>query len=79
MLIYFSSPVIIIIFQGAEAIFRYVMQNCVLRRLHICDNNISKLEVQWDRVSVLVDLNLAVCIFYFVVHYIHNYGHSQLF
>lgn len=45
---------------GAAALFRYVSQNCPLRRLHIADNGITKLDVTWEQISVLTELNIAV-------------------
>jgi hypothetical protein len=46
--------------EGAAILFRYIAQNCPLRRLHIADNGITKLEVPWEQISVLTELNLAV-------------------
>jgi hypothetical protein len=46
--------------EGAAVIFRYVIENSPLRALHLSDNHISQIDVEWNRVSVLEELHLGV-------------------
>jgi hypothetical protein len=46
--------------ESAAVIFRYVSENSPLRRLHLNDNHITQIDLDWSRVSVLAELQLSV-------------------
>jgi hypothetical protein len=46
--------------EGAEILTRIIQSNGPLKRLQICDNHISRMDIEWEHVANLIDLQISV-------------------